>query len=431
MLFGDFMMGARSRLLPMSIPLRFFGAAVLFHMAAWGLLLGYADDAPGFMGGLSHLLASLHFVTLGVLAMTGMGAAFQLLPVATKKPVRSEAACKAAFWLMVLGLLALGHGMGHGDYAVLALGGTLVVLALGLFGLLVADNLRRVKDMRVVTDQAWISLGFLALLLILAALLVADYALGGFLPDHQAVALAHGVVAAYGFMGLLAMGFSFILVPMFCLAPPPDVKLGRWAGWLAGIAVLLAMAGLIHGIKPLVLLGGLLGLIACGLHLRAMAKVMKGRMRKQLGDSFRLIRLAWVLMPSSIIVGLLAALGVAPDRTGPLFGFLLVFGWLLTFLLGILQRILPFLASMHSVRPGVKPALVSALTADKPLRLHLVFHVLALALVSAGLVGQVGLLVRLGAACGLIGAVSYALSAAHVVYVLRKHLSNLSQHSEK
>jgi len=57
--------------------------------------------------------------------------------------------------------------------------------------------------------------------------------------------------------------------------------------------------------------------------------------------------------------------------------------------------------------------------------------VLALALVSAGLVGQVGLLVRLGAACGLIGTVSYALSAAHVVYVLRKHLSNLSQHSEK
>lgn len=431
MLFGDFMMGARSRLLPMSIPLRFFGAAVLFHIAAWGLLLGSANDAPGFMGGLSHLLASLHFVTLGVLAMTGMGAAFQLLPVATKRPVRSEAACKAAFWLMVPGLLALGHGMGHGDYAVLALGGILVVLALGLFGLLVAHNLRRVKDMRVVTDQAWIALGFLALLLILAALLVADYALGGFLPDHQAVALAHGVVAAYGFMGLLAMGFSFILVPMFCLAPPPDVKLGRRAGWLAGIAVLLAMAGLIHGIKPLVLLGGLLGLTASGLHLRAMAKVMKSRMRKQLGDSFLLIRLAWVMMPTSIVVGLLAALGVAPDRTGPLFGFLLVFGWLLTFLLGILQRILPFLASMHSVRPGVKPALVSALTADKPLRLHLVFHVMALALVSAGLAGQVGLLVRIGAACGLIAAISYALSAAHVGYVLRKHISNQSQPSEK
>ncbi|HVI52988.1 MAG TPA: hypothetical protein VM661_17400 [Candidatus Sulfotelmatobacter sp.] len=431
MLFGDFMMGARSRLLPMSIPLRFFAAAVLFHVAAWGLLLGYAGDAPGFVGGLGHLLASLHFVTLGVLAMTGMGAAFQLLPVATKRPVRSETACKAAFWLMLAGLLALGHGMGHGDVLPLGLGGVLVVVALALFAFLITDNLRQVKDMRVVTDQAWIAMGGLLFLLALASLLVADYAFGGFLPDHRALALAHGVVAAYGFMGMLALAFSFVLIPMFCLAPPPDVKNGRRAGWMAGAAVLLAAAGLVHDLKPVLILGGLLGLAASALHLWVMAKVMKSRMRKNLGDSFVLIRLAWGLMPLSIVVGLAAALGFAPDRTGPLFGFVLVFGWLLTFLLGILQRILPFLASMHSVRPGVKPALVSALTADRPLRLHMILHIAALAVVSAGLAGQWAPLVRLGAGLGLLGALSYAVSAAHVGFSLRKHLFQQPQSSEK
>jgi len=431
MMFGDFMMGARSRLLPMSIPLRFFGAAVLFHIAAWGLLLGAAGDAPGFMGGLGHLLASLHFVTLGVLAMTAMGAAFQLLPVATKRPVRSEAACKAAFWLMVPGLLALGHGMGRGDGLVLAVGGLLVAAALTLFGLLVVDNLRRVKDMRVITDQAWIAMAGLLTLLVLAGLLVADYALGGFLGNHQGLALAHGVVAAYGFMGMMVMAFSFVLIPMFCLSPPPDVKNGQRAGWLAGAAVLLAAVGLALSLTPLVVLGGLLGLAASGLHLRVMFKVLKSRMRKQLGDSFILVRLAWGLMPLSILVGLAAAFGVAPDRTGPLFGFLLVFGWLLTFLLGVLQRILPFLASMHSVRPGVKPALVSALTADRPLRLHMITHIAALTLVSAGLAGQWVWLVRLGAACGLVAAVSFALSVAYLVNSLRKHLNNQMQHVEK
>ena len=431
MLFGDFMMGARSRLLPVSIPGRFFAMAVLFQVLAWGLLLGYADDAPGYGGGLTHLLTALHFVTLGVLAMTGMGAAFQLLPVATKRPVRSEAACKATFWLFLPGLLALGHGMGHADTTILAVGGVLVVTALALFAFLIADNLGKVKDMRVVTDQAWIAVGALALILVLAGLLVADYALGGFLPDHQAVALAHGVLAVYGFMGMLAFAFSFVLIPMFCLAPPPDVKLGQRAGWLAGGALVLALAGLVHGILPLLLLGGLLGLGVAGMHLRAMAKVMKSRMRKQLGDSFILIRAAWVLLPVSILVGLLAAAGVMPQRTGPLWGFLAVFGCLLTFLLGVLQRILPFLASMHSVRPGVKPALVSALTADKPLKLHMVFHLLALALVSAGLAGEWSWLVRLGAAAGLIAAIAYAISAAHVGLSLRKHLNSAPQPTEK
>lgn len=429
MLFGDFMMGARSRLLPISLPLRFFCTAMLFHVASWGLLVGYAGDAPGFSGGLGHLLSSLHFVTLGVLAMTGMGAAFQLLPVATKRPVRSEAACKAAFWLFLPGLLILGHGMGHGDIAMLSVGGGLVVAALALFGALVADNLRQVKDMRVVTDHAWIAIGGLGFLVVLALLLVADFAFG-FLPDHAGLGLAHAVVAGYGFMGMLAMGFSFVLIPLFCLSPPPDIKWGRRAAWIGAVAVLLAVAGLVHGIKPLLFLGGAVGLAASGLHLWVMAKVMKNRMRKQLGGSFILVRLAWVMFPLSIIVGLLAAAGVAADRTGPLFGFLLVFGWLLTFLLGVLQRILPFLASMHSIKPGVKPALVSALTADRPLRLHLICHCTALMLVSGGLLSQLPLLVRLGGGAGLVGAISYAVFVALVVIRLRKHLNPVPQPTE-
>ncbi len=40
-----------------------------------------------------------------------------------------------------------------------------------------------------------------------------------------------------------------------------------------------------------------------------------------------------------------------------IFGILLIAGWLLTFLLGMLQRIAPFLASMHAVEgPGRPPA---------------------------------------------------------------------------
>jgi len=99
--------------------------------------------------------------------------------------------------------------------------------------------------------------------------------------------------------------------------------------------------------------------------------------------------------------------GVATDVTGTLFGFVLVFGWLLSFLTGVLQRIMPFLASMHSTgRSTARPILPSALTDDRAARVHLVGHGMGLALVAAGIVtGQPGL-VRLGAAFGLAGALA-------------------------
>ena len=36
---GAFTAGARSRLLPASVPMRYFGAATVFHALAWTVLL--------------------------------------------------------------------------------------------------------------------------------------------------------------------------------------------------------------------------------------------------------------------------------------------------------------------------------------------------------------------------------------------------------
>ncbi len=422
-MFADFLGGARGRLLPASVPFRFFGAAVVFHVAAWALLLLYGDQLPGFEGGPGPLLSALHLVTLGVLAMTAMGAAFQLLPVATKKPLRSVVACKVSFWMFCSGLLALLHGMATVAQPSMELGGGLMVAGLTVYAAVIADNLRRVSDMRVVTDHAWTAMASLVTLALFGLLLIGDFA-GGYLPDHRGLAIAHAVVAAYGFMGMLALGFSFVLVPMFGLSPPADARLGQRAAWLAAGALVVTVAGLAAAMPALVFAGGVLGLAATGMHLRAMFKVMKSRMKKQLGGSFVLIRLGWVLMPVSIGLGLAAAAGLGASWSATLFGFVLVFGWLLSFLTGVLQRILPFLASMYSVAPGVKPVLVSRLTAERPLKIHLICHCLALTLIAGGIVSGQGLLVRLGAAAGLTGAAAFAGFAGLVWFRLARHLKN-------
>ena len=56
---ASFLGGAKSRLLPPSIPFRFFAAAAGFHILMWLALLAGAGEAVGFRGGLGSTLASV------------------------------------------------------------------------------------------------------------------------------------------------------------------------------------------------------------------------------------------------------------------------------------------------------------------------------------------------------------------------------------
>lgn len=423
------MFGARSRLLPPSVPFRFFAAAIVFHAFAWLALAVGADVLHGFMGGPGPVLASLHLLTLGVLAMIGMGAAYQLLPVATKRPVRSVRLCLASFWLMLPGVALFGYGLGHAAMGAMHGGATLVVAALAIFAYLIIDNLGRVKDMPMVVGHAWLAVASLLVLTVLGVLLVVDFT-AGFLPDRRMVASAHAAVAGFGFMGMLAMGFSYILVPMFALSQVPRSPAGIWSIWLSGSALLLAGCAAAFGSTVGIVAAVAVGLAAAGLHLRMMALIMAKRMRRDLGGSFILIRTGWVLLPVSMVGGLLLGFGWHTEITAPLFGFLAIFGWLLSFLTGVLQRIMPFLASMHSARPGGKPALVSTLTAAWPLKVHFWCHYAALAGVCVGIVADQPVLIRAGAVAGLAGALAFAVFAALLWQRLVNHLKDTSDTAE-
>ncbi|MBC7954108.1 MAG: hypothetical protein H7Z12_20105 [Rhodospirillaceae bacterium] len=427
MFAGQFMMGAQDRLLPPSIPFRFFATAIVFHLAGWAVLLAGADDLSGFMGGLGLGLAGLHLITLGVLAMTAMGAAFQLLPVATSRQLGPNWACRLTWWIYTPGVGVLCLGMATQWMWALHLGGTLVAVGLAVFGVLVGRNLLQVSELPGVTRHAWVALASLAGLAVLGLALIADFQ-SGFLPDHTSLAAAHAILAGYGFMGSLALGFSYVLVPMFVLSQGVSDRDGRRTATLTALALAVAAIGAALGNGMAAALGGVIGLIAIGLHLRALLAVLETRMRKRLETFFRMVKAAWIMLPVTVLMGLFLALGSSPELTAPLWGWLLVFGWLLTFVTGILQRIMPFLASMHSGANGGKPALMSRLVADRPLLIHAIAHGLAVILVAAGLLAQAPLLVRAGAASGLIGAISFTLFAVELMRRYRAHETANSRH---
>jgi hypothetical protein len=108
---------------------------------------------------------------------------------------------------------------------------------------------------------------------------------------------------------------------------------------------------------------------------------------------------------------------LAGPNGATLFGFLLLFGWLLTFLLGILQRIVPFLASMHMMRSkGQSPPAMSELSGSQSLKLHAGCHFAALAILSTAILADSALLVRAGTAVALIGAIAFAWFTLDVLY---------------
>jgi hypothetical protein len=406
--------GAKSRLLPATIPFSFFGAAIVFHGVLWAVLFQAADGLAEFRGGLGHSLGALHILTLGVLGCTAMGAAFQLLQVATRQPLIALWPARAAFWLFVPGVVLLVHGMGEGGVIALEIGGGLVAAGLVLFGWLVADNLWRSRDFGIVGPHAWVSIAALFLLVAAGLALAVDFRTG-WIADRGALALAHAILGLYGFMGTLALGFSYILVPMFALAAAVPVRWGQasLALWVAALTV--AVAGALGSSPDAVVAGCVMALAGALIHIGNVSRVLAKRMRKRLGLSFILIRAAWGLLLVSLVLGALATLGWLGQQGPALFGFVAAFGWLLTFLLGIMQRILPFLASMHSAKGGRAP-LVSELVSQRALAIHAVCHIAALATVIAGIALDQTEIIRGGAAVGFIGSVAFAWFGAVVLY---------------
>lgn len=406
--------GARDRLLPPSIPFRFFAAAVVFHALAWLVLLLGARELPGFSGGAGLILAALHLLTLGVLAMTAIGASYQLLPVVTHNSLAHTGAAKASFWFLVTGIPVLAAGMAWSLPLALDTGGGLVSVGLLVFAALTADSLRRAGSLPVVAAHGWAALVALIALIAAGLYLIANFETG-FLSDPQALARIHMVLAVFGFMGLLVVGFSQILVPMFALAGPPRARPGWVHLGLAVTAILVFLAGAALHNQPALVAAAGLGLGAATTYLWLMRKTLRKGMRKRLGLPFLLIKTAWALLVLGLLVGLGVLLGAPIPNGAVLFGFLILVGWLLTFLLGILQRIMPFLASMHVRSRAGRPPLLSELTPKRPLALHAACHLLALALISAGILLDLPQAVQAGAALGLIGAVSFAVFAGLVM----------------
>lgn len=411
---GDFLGGAKGRLLPAALIFRYFASAVFFQLLAWLALFLAAPALPTYAGGLGWPLAALHLVTLGVLVMTAVATSLQLLPVASRQAVASRPWPYDLVWaLLCLGTLALTAGMAWRAPAGMLAGAIAVALALLIYLLLLLQNLRGARGMPLVLVHCWAAALSLLVLLGSGAALVGAYS--GFNGLQREVAQTlHITFGAFGFMGMLVLGFSYILMPMFALADNPAPRWSKFSVTLASVALTLALLTALdvfprNWFALAIVVGGL----AFVVHVALMLQALHNGMRQRLGQSFVLVRIGWVALAASFAVALaLEAQVMAPN--GPTLFAVLLIGGLLTFLLGVLSRIVPFLAAMHAATGQRRPPTPSGLTAQWPLSIHFYSHITALISLLVALASDSVWLIRFSAMLGLVGAVAFGIFFATV-----------------
>jgi len=332
---------------PLSVPLRFFLTAPLFAMAC-GIILFWAG--PDAFSSRWHpaLLAATHFLTLGFLTMIMIGALQQLTPVLMGAQISHPVLFSTVIHLLLsAGTLALAGGWLWHKVGLFTLAGILLGLASTGFILVLLITLRKAHSGHVTVRSTKVALTAFAVTSVLGVYLALGYSRNGLerLPGMTDQHMTWGLV---GWVSLLIMGVAYQVVPMFQITPNYPRLMMRW--FTTAILLLLLCWSLVQVFLPdeiwiLQLTEGLLAFtLMCFL---VVSLNLLSRRRRRVPDvtlNFWHVSLSCLLL--AIIVWSLSLTDIG-DRLGLLFGVLMIAGFSMSAVSGMLYKIVPFLIWLH------------------------------------------------------------------------------------
>ncbi|RIX45071.1 MAG: hypothetical protein D3M94_13140 [Rhodocyclales bacterium GT-UBC] len=340
---------------PFAAPLRFFLTAPLFAVLA-GLLVLFEGPDLFASRWMPATLAATHLITIGFMLQVMLGALIQIMPVVAGAnlghPLRVARILHAG---LTLGCLLLSAGFYFSRPSLLIgaawiLGGALAVfLVAGARALIgVASTSPTIRGIKL----ALFGLFGLALLGVGMAFGIA----GGWPLPFAGLTDLHAAWGLGAWGGILLAAVAYVVVPMFQLTPGYPA----WSGWwfppsVLGLALLWSLA---VGIDAVIL-----GRLAqAGLALAGMAfgiqtfRLQRQRRRARADVTYRY----WQIGLGATLLALLQLLIVAiwPGAAelpgwSLAFGVLLVAGGYVSFIVGMLYKIIPFLAWMHLQNQGM------------------------------------------------------------------------------
>jgi len=338
-----------SNTIPFNIPLRFFFTAPLFGILAAILIL--------WQGPLSFttrwspsVLAVTHLIVLGYITMVMVGALFQVVSVLTgaRLPYIKQIGL-VTYLSLTAGTLLLSAGFMNGSADLIRLAIILLVLLFILFFSVVITGLLNAQARPDAASRIALALISLALTVIFGIWQAIGYDWDNFTVDRTLtdIHLAWGLL---GWVSLLVITVAYEVVPMFQLTPSYPKALTRWLSMIIFFGLLVWSGGILFTSSFLVLLGSLL--LGIGLSLFALTTLWLQKQRKKKQPNVTV----WFWFCAMLC--LLAAMGlwISAQFYSPLkqnlsytllLGALMIFGFAISAINGMLYKIIPFLSWVH------------------------------------------------------------------------------------
>ena len=334
----------------------FFLAAPLGLMAA-GFGMMRAGEATFWAPNVPHNVAITHALVLGWVSMIMMGALYQLGPAVLGTPVRSYRVARIQFWLHLAGVTIFATALWEWDVRWIGLGGSLAFASIALFvwnTLHLRGDWRKLSlsDLYVRVGQCW---------LLVAASVGITYAgnheHGWFMITPGRLA-AHAHLGLIGWIGIVLMGVSYQLVPMFNVIHDAKPRLGVAALAVTSAALALFAATMIFDPGRLVRLLLAAGIaVGVGMWAVDLLRLMLARSRRKIDIQGRSTLVSLAFLALAALLGLGAAWGspftadLDYGRWPVAYGVAGIAGWAGIAIIGNSHKILPFLIWYHRYRP--------------------------------------------------------------------------------
>ena len=404
---------------PEDIPVRFFLSAPVFGILA-GLMVLFAEEDLFISNWSMETIALTHLFTLGWLAMIMMGSFYQMVPVLVGGTVPFIGTARVVHSGFTLGVLLIVTGLYLLTEPLIIAASALLLTSLLFFIVQISIALFKVKGDRPTVVAMRISIISFLLTVLLGIYFSGGHASLWELPDNRiGMTTSHLVLGLFGWVGSLIMGVGFHVIPMFYMTPEFDKKKAYIILSLYGISLITLPAAFMFELGTLftVIAGvpGAVSLIAFSFFLFSLV----GKRKRKISDTtLRAWKTSLLLLPLSLLAFISIPI-IKHEMVIFVFGILFILGFGLTVTTGMLYKILPFLIWFHrfSLLIGkVKVPLMRDISSDKIASRQVnVFHA-SLAILLAGIVGDVGIFIRFG---GFVFATSSLMLLLNLLKMVR------------
>ncbi|MBL0707763.1 MAG: hypothetical protein JJW00_01800 [Sulfurimonas sp.] len=224
---------------PISAPVRFYLTAPLFAILA-GFFMFFSDASTLSSRYSLDTIVITHTLTIGFLSFIMLGSLTQMLPVLAGVVIpKVDKVSKIAHILLVAGLISMIYGLHSQNTDA----NTLAMLLLGVgFSMIISVIVMaviRVKNFNATVKAMSVSLFFAIFTILMGIFLLYTYIDDDIAQYRYIISNIHSVWGIFGFAGILIIGVTFQVLPMFYVAPKFKQFCKKKVVWLISFGLFL------------------------------------------------------------------------------------------------------------------------------------------------------------------------------------------------